>query len=83
MHNQPAGNPATVAALPSIIAFYRDRGYTFVDVAGRTRFPDRPVTDDWDGNRTATPRVVRCDRWFLRNADSTWPGTIAFSPVPG
>jgi peptidoglycan/xylan/chitin deacetylase (PgdA/CDA1 family) len=35
MHNQPAGNPATVAALPSIITFYRDRGYTFVDLAGR------------------------------------------------
>ena len=33
-HNQPGGNPATVAALPSIIAFYRDRGYTFVDLAG-------------------------------------------------
>src|SRR5215217_3928109 len=34
MHNAPAGNPATVAALPSIIAFYRDRGYAFVDLAG-------------------------------------------------
>ena len=33
-HNQPGGNPATVAALPSIISFYRDRGYTFVDLAG-------------------------------------------------
>jgi peptidoglycan/xylan/chitin deacetylase (PgdA/CDA1 family) len=36
-HNAPAGNPATAAALPSIISFYRDRGYTFVDLAGRTR----------------------------------------------
>jgi len=35
MHNSPTGNPATVAALPTIIAFYRDRGYTFVDLAGR------------------------------------------------
>jgi peptidoglycan/xylan/chitin deacetylase (PgdA/CDA1 family) len=35
MHNAPAGNPATVAALPTIIKFYRDRGYTFVDLAGR------------------------------------------------
>ena len=34
LHNQPGGNPATVAALPSIIAFYRDRGYTVVDLAG-------------------------------------------------
>jgi peptidoglycan/xylan/chitin deacetylase (PgdA/CDA1 family) len=59
MHNQPDGNPATVAALPSIIAFYRDRGYTFVDVAGRTRPPDRPVTGDRDGNGATTPGVVR------------------------
>jgi peptidoglycan/xylan/chitin deacetylase (PgdA/CDA1 family) len=35
MHNSPAGNPATVAGLPTIIKFYRDRGYTFVDLAGR------------------------------------------------
>jgi peptidoglycan/xylan/chitin deacetylase (PgdA/CDA1 family) len=35
MHNSPAGNPATVAALPTIIRYYRDRGYTFVDLAGR------------------------------------------------
>jgi peptidoglycan/xylan/chitin deacetylase (PgdA/CDA1 family) len=35
MHNSPAGNPATVAALPTIIKFYRDRGYTFVDLVGR------------------------------------------------
>jgi hypothetical protein len=35
MHNSPTGNPATVAALPTIIDFYRDRGYTFVDLAGR------------------------------------------------
>jgi hypothetical protein len=40
-HNSPTGNPATVAALPSIISFYRDRGYTFVDLAGRVR----PATD--------------------------------------
>jgi peptidoglycan/xylan/chitin deacetylase (PgdA/CDA1 family) len=37
MHNGPVGNPATVAALPTIIKFYRDRGYTFVDLAGRVR----------------------------------------------
>ena len=32
MHNQPAGNPATVLALPTIIQYFRDRGYTFVDL---------------------------------------------------
>ena len=36
MHNQPAGNPATVLALPAIIRFFRDHGYSFVDLLGRT-----------------------------------------------
>ncbi|PZS20926.1 MAG: hypothetical protein DLM57_00260 [Pseudonocardiales bacterium] len=36
MHNQPSGNPATVAALPAIISYYRSHGYTFVDLFGRT-----------------------------------------------
>jgi peptidoglycan/xylan/chitin deacetylase (PgdA/CDA1 family) len=39
MHNQPAGNPATVAALPAIIKFYRARGYAFVDLYGHTGPP--------------------------------------------
>jgi peptidoglycan/xylan/chitin deacetylase (PgdA/CDA1 family) len=30
MHNQPAGNPATVSALPAIIQFFRSYGYRFV-----------------------------------------------------
>jgi peptidoglycan/xylan/chitin deacetylase (PgdA/CDA1 family) len=30
MHNQAAGNPATVAALPVIIRFFRSHGYRFV-----------------------------------------------------
>jgi peptidoglycan-N-acetylglucosamine deacetylase len=30
MHNQPAGNPATVSSLPAIIQFFRSRGYRFV-----------------------------------------------------
>jgi peptidoglycan/xylan/chitin deacetylase (PgdA/CDA1 family) len=32
MHNQPAGNPATVSALPVIIRFFRPHGYRFVRV---------------------------------------------------
>jgi peptidoglycan/xylan/chitin deacetylase (PgdA/CDA1 family) len=36
MHNQPAGNPATVAALPDIIGFFRSRGYAFVNLLGDT-----------------------------------------------
>jgi len=30
MHNQPVGNPATVAALPVIIRFFRAHGCRFV-----------------------------------------------------
>lgn len=36
MHNQPAGNPATVAALPSIIKYYKRHHYRFVDLRGHT-----------------------------------------------
>lgn len=36
MHNAPAGNPATVLALPRIIAYYRANGYRFVDLLGGT-----------------------------------------------
>jgi peptidoglycan-N-acetylglucosamine deacetylase len=36
MHNQPAGNPATVRALPEIIRFFRSRGYAFVNLLGDT-----------------------------------------------
>jgi peptidoglycan/xylan/chitin deacetylase (PgdA/CDA1 family) len=45
MHNSPAGNPATVSALPTILQFYRARGYTFVDLAGGTsnRLPRAPA----------------------------------------
>lgn len=39
MHNQPGGNPATVAALPRVISYYRSRGYTFVDLNGNTGRP--------------------------------------------
>ena len=36
MHNAPSGDPATVLALPTIIRYFRDRGYTFVNLAGST-----------------------------------------------
>ena len=38
-HNQPGGNPATVAALPAIIHYYLARGYRFVDLLGFTGPP--------------------------------------------
>jgi peptidoglycan/xylan/chitin deacetylase (PgdA/CDA1 family) len=36
MHNQPAGNPATVLALPAVIRYFRGHGYRFTDLLGRT-----------------------------------------------
>jgi peptidoglycan/xylan/chitin deacetylase (PgdA/CDA1 family) len=36
MHNTPAGDPATLLALPTIISYFRDRGYTFVSLTGST-----------------------------------------------
>ena len=38
MHNAPDGNPATVAALPTIIEYYRGLGYTFVDLLGHAGY---------------------------------------------
>ena len=79
LHNQPRAMPATVAALPTIIEFYRDRGYTFVDLAGRTTAPaERRITGDWDGNGTTTPGLVRGNVWYLRNSNTSGPGEIGF-----
>jgi peptidoglycan/xylan/chitin deacetylase (PgdA/CDA1 family) len=36
MHNAPSGDPASVAALPTIISYFHGRGYTFVNLAGST-----------------------------------------------
>jgi peptidoglycan/xylan/chitin deacetylase (PgdA/CDA1 family) len=77
MHNQPQAMPATVAALPTIIAFYRDRGYTFVDLAGNQAV--RPVSGDWDGNGTTTPGLVVGNRWYLWNRNAAGPADITFA----
>jgi peptidoglycan/xylan/chitin deacetylase (PgdA/CDA1 family) len=52
LHNPPGGNPATVAALPAIIRYYKSHGYRFVDLYGHT---GRPVVDRvWpESGRTA------------------------------
>jgi peptidoglycan/xylan/chitin deacetylase (PgdA/CDA1 family) len=74
MHNQPRAMPATVAALPTLITFYRDRGYTFVDLNGRVA--DRYVSGDWDGNGTTTVGVVRGNTWYLRNSNNAGPADV-------
>ena len=78
LHNQPTAMPATVAALPTIIRYYQDRGYTFVDLAGRTATTDRPIVGDWDGNGTMTPGIVRGTTWYLRNSNTAGPADITF-----
>ena len=56
MHNMPGGSPATVAALPGIIDFYRDRDYTFVDLAGRVAGrPDDEESAPPDDEEPAPP----------------------------
>ena len=77
MHNPARALPATVAALPTIIRFYRDRGYTFVDLAGRVA--NRPVAGDWDGNGTTTVGVSRGSSWLLRNANSAGGANAVFA----
>ncbi len=74
MHSQPDGSASTLAALPRIITYYRDRGYTFVDLLGRQAV--RPVTGDWDGDGLDTPGVVRGGTWYLRNSNSSGPADI-------
>ena len=55
MHNQTGGNPATVAALPRIIGFYRARGYAFVDLLGNTGPPSvRAVSPTLGSTRGGT-----------------------------
>jgi peptidoglycan/xylan/chitin deacetylase (PgdA/CDA1 family) len=79
LHNQANAMPATVAALPAIIAFYRDRGYTFVDLMGRSASTDRMITGDWDGNGTMTPGIVRGNTWYLRNSNTPGPADMVFA----
>jgi peptidoglycan/xylan/chitin deacetylase (PgdA/CDA1 family) len=44
MHNAPSGDPATALALPAIIKYFRGLGYTFVDLAGHTRWSTRQAS---------------------------------------
>ncbi len=55
MHNQPVGNPATVAALPAIINYFRSHGYTFVDLYDRTGDGYQVVTSDGAAHAFGAP----------------------------
>ena len=89
MHNQPAGNPATVLALPTIIKYFRGLGYTFVDLAGGTRW----------SSRQAAPAAARASgaidvfykaygsrlnhRWYLPGPGWQGPTWMGAQPVAG
>jgi peptidoglycan/xylan/chitin deacetylase (PgdA/CDA1 family) len=58
MHNQVVGNPATVAALPTIIAFYKSHGYRFVDLFGSTGRPAVTAISPASGGLAGGTRVT-------------------------
>ncbi len=73
MHDQPAGNPATVLALPTIIQYFRDHGYTFVDLYGRTSV----LTSD-------VAAAAGKDRALISNEGQGWRnlgGALLFAPA--
>ena len=79
MHNQPIGNPATVAALPRIINFYRAHGYAFVDLFGRTHAPAPSV-------RAVTPasgRTAGGTRVLVTGTGFTHVTGVRFGPLAG
>lgn len=75
MHNQPTGNPATVAALPTIIGYYRSRGYAFVDVAGRTG--NHLPFGHLDSAAIDAAGVLRVDGWAVDADTPTQPVVVS------
>jgi peptidoglycan/xylan/chitin deacetylase (PgdA/CDA1 family) len=65
MHNQPSGNAATVAALPRMIAFYRSRGYRFVDLLGRGAAPSVRAISPNSGKTAGGTRVAVTGTGFI------------------
>jgi peptidoglycan/xylan/chitin deacetylase (PgdA/CDA1 family) len=89
MHNQPTGNPATVLALPTIIKYFRSKGYTFVDLLGRTGWSSRQASQaaaQADGTVDVFYKAMDTDlkhQWYVRGSGwsaSKWMGA---QPVAG
>jgi peptidoglycan/xylan/chitin deacetylase (PgdA/CDA1 family) len=74
MHNPPSGIPATVAALPTIIEYYRDRGYAFVDLLGRPSQRNAPAAATTAGGVHLTERRATGALWTRTRSGSTWSG---------
>ena len=80
MHNAPSGDPATALALPTIINFFRSRGYAFVDLLGRTRLGYYELTSNGGVHNYGAP--------FYGSARGTLPAGVttaglASDPVTG
>ncbi|HVN10718.1 MAG TPA: polysaccharide deacetylase family protein [Kineosporiaceae bacterium] len=71
MHNPPAGVPATVIALPTIIRYYRDHGYRFVDLLGQIGQYPAPAVAPTNGGIQVVVRLS--DRSIgVRTQRSSW-----------
>jgi peptidoglycan/xylan/chitin deacetylase (PgdA/CDA1 family) len=68
MHNAPSGDSATARALPTIINFFRHRGYTFVDLLGRTRLGYYELTSNGGVHNYGAP--------FYGSARGTLPAGV-------
>ena len=80
MHNPPAGVPATIKALPTIIQFYRDHGYRFYDLLGETgQYPAPAVTTTTAGVQL----VVRLADGSLRIRTETSTGWTGWTALGG
>jgi peptidoglycan/xylan/chitin deacetylase (PgdA/CDA1 family) len=89
MHNQPIGNPATVSALPTIIRFFRNLGYTFVDLAGHTRWSTRqasPATAQANGTIDVLYKAADTTlghRWYVPGPGWQGPASMGTQAVTG
>jgi peptidoglycan/xylan/chitin deacetylase (PgdA/CDA1 family) len=89
MHNQPAGNPATVLALPTIIKYFRGLGYTFVDLLGRTRWSSRqaaPAAAQANGAIDVWYKAFGTNlnhRWSVPGVGWQGPAWMGAQPVAG
>jgi hypothetical protein len=79
MHNQPGGNPATVAALPAIISYYRSHGYTFVDLYAHGKPPSVTAISIRSGRIAGGTRVTITGRDFRGVRKVTFSSTSGTS----
>ncbi|MFN2562090.1 MAG: polysaccharide deacetylase family protein [Jatrophihabitans sp.] len=79
MHNQPGGNPATVAALPAIISYYRSHGYMFVDLYAHGKPPSVTALSTRSGPTSGGTRVTITGRDFRGVRKVTFSSTAGTS----